>query len=297
MLDGLLDSLSAPLAGPTFEAFWRETADTRARWVRPTLRAAALGARADRLAFAFIGGYAAALARLDPSLGPDDLGALCATEDGGAHPRAIKTSLKDGRLSGTKRFVSGGTLATTLLVVATTGEEAGRPRLVVVRVAPSAPGVTLTPMAELPFVPEIPHASVELRDVAVTSADLLPGDGYADALKPFRTLEDLHVHAAVLGYLASVARRNGWRHELRERLLAALVTAVALGEEDARAASTHLALAGLLSSTRALLDEATPLWALAPADEAARFERDQALLHVAGRAREARRIKAWESVG
>ncbi|MBL8923341.1 MAG: acyl-CoA dehydrogenase family protein [Myxococcaceae bacterium] len=296
MLGALLESLAAPIAGPTFDAFWRATADTRARHRHPTLRAAGLGARADRLAFAFAGGYVAALSRLDPTLGPDDVAALCATEDGGAHPRAIHTTLKDGRLSGTKRFVSGGPLATRLLVVATTGEVDGRPRLVLVRVPPTAPGVTLTTMDELPFVPELPHASVELRDVVVTPADVLPGDGYADALKPFRTLEDLHVHAAVLGYLSAVARRSGWQHEARERLLASLVTAVALGDEDPRAAGTHLALAGVLATTRALVHELAPLWAKAPADEAARFERDRPLLDVAAKAREARRLKAWETL-
>lgn len=81
---------------------------------------------------------------------------------------------------------------------------------------------------------------------------------------------------------------------MRERLLAALVAAVALGDEDARAPSTHLALAGVLSSTRALLDETRALWSSAGGDEAARFERDAPLLAVASKAREARRLKAWD---
>ena len=38
-------------------------------------------------------------------------------------------------------------------------------------------------------------------------ADLLPGDGYDIYLKPFRTIEDIHVHAALIGYLVGVARR------------------------------------------------------------------------------------------
>ena len=39
------------------------------------------------------------------------------------------------------------------------------------------------------FVPEISHAEVELDRVKVSDADVLPGDGYDDYLKPFRTIE------------------------------------------------------------------------------------------------------------
>lgn len=296
-MDALFETLLAapqPL-GPDFAAFRAGTRELRERFTHPMHRAIALGFRADRLGFAFISGYSAALTRVDPTLTAHDLAALCATEDGGGHPRAIRTTLVNGRLTGDKRFVSGGPLATQLLVVATEGKgDDGRNRLRVVRVAPTAAGVTLVTMPELPFVPEVPHASVELRDVEVRDGDALPGDGYADVLKPFRTLEDLHVFGALLGYLWSVARRSAWPDATGERLWAGLASAVTLGDADPKSPGTHLALAGLLAETHAILSSAS--WSGVPADEAARFERDRPLLKVASSAREARRVKAWQAV-
>lgn len=294
LFDFLLSS--PPPAGADFMAFWENTRPVRERFSHATERAVALGFCADRLGFAFLGGYTAALTRVDATLTVDELGALCATEEGGAHPRAIRTTLGNGRLTGSKRFVSGGPFATRLLVVANEGVGAdGKPRLRVVKVAPSAAGVTLRSMPALPFVPEVPHATVELNEVQVDADDVLSGDGYETVLKPFRTLEDVHVFAAVLGYLWSVARRAEWPRATGERLWASLVAAVALGAQDPSAPGTHLALAGLLAETAALIDALGPLWSRAPADEAARFERDRPLLSVASAAREARSVKAWEA--
>ncbi|MDX2011498.1 MAG: acyl-CoA dehydrogenase family protein [Myxococcaceae bacterium] len=299
-LAAVMDLLCGPVprAGADFSTFWRDTAGLRRGFQEPMARAVALGFSADRLGFAFMGGYASALTRLDPSLGVDEVAALCATEDGGAHPRAIRAALSEGRLSGTKRFVSGGPFATRLLVVASEGATPeGRNRLRLVRVRPRAPGVTLEVQPELPFVPEVPHASVQFQDVAVAEADVFPGDGYTEALKPFRTLEDLHVHGALLGLLLSVARRSGWPQGSVEHLLTLVASALTLGGLDPRAPSTHLALAGLLSSTRAFLDASEAHWATVAPDEAARFERDRPLLAVAGKAREARRTNAWAALG
>lgn len=287
--------LTRPEPQSTFESFWTATRLLRVSFTNPVERAVALGYHADRLGFAFLGGYASAMTKLDPTLGPDDLGALCATEDGGAHPKSIKTTLTNGRLTGTKRFVSGGSYATRLLVVASEGvTDDGRNRLRVVRVEPKSPGVTLQPMPDLPFVPEIPHASVELHEIAVQPGDLLPGDGYDDALKPFRTLEDLHVHAGLLGYLASVARRDDWSPHAQERILAAIAGAVGLSDAAPSDAGTHLALAALLEATDALVADTRELWS--PGDERTRFSRDLPLLKVASKAREARRQKAWAAL-
>jgi hypothetical protein len=85
------------------------------------------------------------------------------------------------------------------------------------------PGVTIVPMPETAFVPEVPHARIHLQDVAIDAASLLPGDGYSNYVKPFRTLEDTFVTAAVLAYLLREARARGWPADLRERLSASLV--------------------------------------------------------------------------
>src|SRR6185312_4000420 len=109
-------------------------------------RAAAGGFLADRLGYAFLAGYRAALARLAPSL---SRASLCATESAGAHPRAIATRLQQSSdpnfhvLTGEKTFATLASVADVLLVVASRGEEGGRNRLVVARIPASRPGITI----------------------------------------------------------------------------------------------------------------------------------------------------------
>ena len=94
-------------------------------------RALVGGARADRVGYAFAIGYAMALESL---VGPGSA-ALCVTEDGGNHPRAIETRLVDGRVTGKKTWATLADRAAHLLVAARDGTDAARrPRLRVVRV-------------------------------------------------------------------------------------------------------------------------------------------------------------------
>ena len=60
------------------------------------------------------------------------------------------------------------------------------------------------------FVPEVPHAQVLMQDLRVSASALLPHDGYDAYVKPFRTIEDLHVTLAVLAYLLREARVRHW---------------------------------------------------------------------------------------
>jgi alkylation response protein AidB-like acyl-CoA dehydrogenase len=253
-------------------------------------RAVRGGLGADRIGFAFRAGYTEALRALVPDL--TGIAALCATEEGGAHPKAIRTTLAAGELNGRKKWATGADQAASLLVVASVGDEGGKNRLRVVRIAANAPGVTMHASAAA-FVPEIQHAEVELSHVRVSEADVLPGDGYDDYLKPFRTVEDAHVHAALAGYLISVATRRGWR-ELAERLLALALATRSVALADAKAAATHLALAGVLDLATRVIAEVEAAWAAAPDDEHARWLRDRPILKVASGARSARRERAWE---
>ncbi len=297
LLRFVLDPALVPPAVDDLRAWWDVTAARRAAWTDPFDRAFASGACADRLGFAFAGGYAEALRVLVPELPPGSITALCATEEGGVHPRAIRTHLVatgPGRyeLSGRKKWATVASAASSLLVVASTGEESGKNRLRVVRVRADAPGVRLHPSSAA-FVPEIPHAEVELESVIATDADLLPGDGYDAYLKPFRTIEDIHVHAALAGYLIGVARRHHFPHDVQEHLLVLAVAAHALAHADPKAAATHAALAGVLALAVRLVGEIEPLWSVAPDDEWSRWQRDRALLRVASSARTARRERAW----
>jgi hypothetical protein len=297
LLRFVLDPALVPPAVDELRAWWDATVPRRAAWTDPFDRAFAGGACADRLGFAFAGGYAEALRALVPDLPPGSITALCATEEGGAHPRAIRTRLlatAPGRyeLSGRKKWATIASAASSLLVVASTGEDGGKNRLRVVRVRADAPGLRLHPTTA-PFVPEIPHAEVTLDGVIATDADVLPGDGYDAYLKPFRTIEDLHVHAALAGYLIGVARRHGFPHDMQERLLVLAVATRSLAHADPRAATTHAALAGVLDLAPRLVGELEALWSAAPDAEWSRWQRDRPLLQVAGKARAARRDRAW----
>src|SRR5262245_11144912 len=159
-MDALIRFILAPqpAGADSLLAWWEATAARRGAYDTPVDRAIAGGACADRLAFAFAAGYAEALRALVPSL--RGLSAFCATEDGGAHPKNIKTLLAPAEaggytLTGYKKWATFASAADALLVVATTGTGAdGKNRLRVVRVPVSAPGVKIASSAA-PFVPEM----------------------------------------------------------------------------------------------------------------------------------------------
>lgn len=290
MLARLLESPSLhPQA--SLEEFW--AAHAAATSGLSTVERALLGGlHADRLGYAFAAGYRAALAALVPDLG-EDVAALCATESAGAHPRAIQTTFRDGRLNGHKKWTTLGTRASSLLVVARVNEASGdRPELRVVRVPANAKGVRFVPMTDTPFVPEIPHAEVFFEDVQIDQA--LPGDGYDRYLKPFRTIEDIHVHGAVIGFLLGVARRHRLPRERIEELVTVACTLPVLAAEPPLGPETHVALAGLVATVARIVDRFDPCWSEVDGETRDRWMRDRPLLLVAGKARAARRETAWD---
>jgi alkylation response protein AidB-like acyl-CoA dehydrogenase len=299
LLSFLLGGKPATLPSADVRTFWSAWQGELERWTSLAERAAAGGFAADRLGYAFATGYQAALCALCSELPSKHMTGLCATEEGGNHPRAIQSRLEpdgDGfRLSGEKRWATLAPLARELLVVASFGsDESGRNRLRVVRVETSAQGVAIEPLADTPFVPEIPHAVVRFDGVKIAGDRVLPGDGYDRYLKPFRTVEDIHVHLAGLGYLIGVARRAGFGEVLVERAVALLVSARALAALEPLAAETHVALAGLLAESRRLFEDCEPEWSKAAEEERTRWQRDRVLFTVAERARSARQKSAWD---
>ncbi len=260
------------------------------------------GALATSVGQAFVAGYRAALQQLFSPRARGLASALCVTEEHGAHPRAISTTLSrvgdQWRLHGRKRWVSGADPSLTLFVVATTGTQPdGRPALRVAAVPANREGVALSMMSEIPFVPDVLHANVSFDDVRVNDQELLDGDGYAQFVKPFRTVEDLHVFGAVLGYLVSTARELRWPSGAIAPLVSSLIAARALSLEDPSAPVTHLALQGVLSQSRAAIEALDPLWQ--GADDARRtgWQRDRALLGVASKARTERAHAAARALG
>lgn len=263
----------------------------------PTIaHAFAAGQAADRLGYAFTGGYHAALARL-MNEEPGKKRCLAATEKGGGHPRAIETTLNGGRLNGEKTFATLATVAEEILVVASRGVVGDKKQLCLVRLAPSAPGMTITARAPTPFAPEIPHALVKLEDVAVPDSDVLPGDGYERYLKPFRTIEDTHVLAAAIGYVLGAARRCGMNRELSEALLALMPAVERVAELKPLDPHAHVMLAGAFTLTRRVLAEHDAEWEKAAPEERERWRRDLPLLMVAEQARTKRTAAAWDTLG
>ena len=294
------------LVGPAGHATVSSAADLRLHLrscgVGDTIERAALGGRAaSGLGWAFACGYEAALRRLLPSLGSGELAALCASEEGGAHPRNIRTTLVprgDGgwTLTGRKSWVTLGAEADVLLVVASVGSDPqGRNQLRVARVPSGRTGVSFEAASPLPFAPEIGHTRVTLSEVAIAAEELLPGDGYDEVLKPFRTIEDAHVLAAAVGWAVGVAKASGWDRAWIERAVGVIVALRAIGATPPSRPETHLALAGAAALARRLLDEGS--WAQADGAVREAWERDRALLEVAARAREARIEAAWRKLG
>lgn len=298
--------LTAPLAAAPIAdlaAWWVRHRAIRSDWGSRFDRAVAGGFAADRVGWAFASGYQEALGALVPGLDDESVAALCVTEKNGNTPRAIEARLTpadDGFvLEGDKQWTTLGTASTTLFVAARVDAAgASRPALRVVRVASGAPGVTLSAMREAPFVPEIPHASVSFRGVRVAPDDVLPGDGYDRYVKPFRTIEDLHVNAALLGHAVRVLRASPdaeARGAIEDAL--GLVSALsALASDESGGAGAHLALAGTIRGVLRVLDELDRRAAGREDDEATRWRRDRALVHVAAGARARRTERAWELV-
>jgi acyl-CoA dehydrogenase len=284
--------------------WWPRWRDGSARAATTVAQAMLGGFDADRVGWAFAAGYQAALRALLPDLPADTVAAFCVTEDSGNRPRDIHTHFTptgDGSwsISGSKRWTTLGPDSSLLLVVGALPPAAGqaRPALKVARVPRGAPGLQLLAMPDTRFVPEVPHARVLLEQVPLAASALLPGDGYDLYVKPFRTLEDLHVSLAVCAYLLREARHRRWPTSFAERLCAAMSALSALASADTGAAAMHVALAGTLAIVHALYAEAGTYWAATAEDPAAqRWQRDAALFKVASSAAGQRAARAWQAL-
>lgn len=297
--------LKAPVAArecPDVAAWWPRHRELAAVWRNPMDRAIVGGFSADRVGWAFASGYQAALHALFPNAPEDRIAALCVTEAAGNSPKAIKSTLRrDGDLwllNGAKRWTTLGPCDGLFFVAARDAAACGERAVIrIARVASDAPGVTVTPMPPTGFVPEVPHAQLQFENVHLANDALLPGDGYTDYVKRFRTVEDLHVNAAVAAYLVREARRLAWPVAWIERAAALLHGLRAIAGEDNSAPATHIALAGALAQATALIEATEPFWNAAGQDPAvSRWRRDRELFAVASSARAQRTIRAWQQL-
>lgn len=254
-------------------------------------RAVRAGLSADRLGPAFLGGYRAAIDALVPGLGGE--ASLAVTEEGPVHPARITTTFDGSAVHGAKRFVTGVPGATRLVVLATEGMVGDRQQLVAVVVDADGPGIAMARTEPTPFVPEVPHAAVTFT--GAPALRVVPGDGWADVVRPFRTVEDLHVLGAIHGFLLAAAGRAGFGEAAVCALGASLASVVTLAACDPSAPGVHTALAGVLEGFTATARALS--WERAEPAEVACWKRDLPLLGVATRAREARLRAAFAALG
>ena len=241
---------------------WRQLAAERHDPVGLALRG---GFAADRVGWAFAAGYQSALRQLiqvnGGTVDDHELLAMCATEAGGNRPRDIETRLVDNgpggiTVTGRKTWTTLGSACTGLLVVGRVdgGGETDRPALKIARVDTHTQGVSLVEKPPLDFVPEVPHVAA-VFDGAKAEA-LMPGDGYSDFVKPFRTVEDTFIALAVQAWLVREGRARGWPRSFLESLIASLTGLAAVAAQPAGAPATHIALAGALARTNDLYQHA-----------------------------------------
>lgn len=290
-LQRLNDPYRQPLAGTLGEVY---TAQLKRLGAAAPFELAVLGGRAMATpGLAFLIGYQAALRVLWPSA-PASLGALCATERRSVRPADMHTRLDGLRLSGSKDFVTAGLDAEWLLVAARSEAPGEAPRLQLAVVYPGEPGVTLEALPTLPLMPEVGHGRLVLQQAA---CELLAGDGWDAYVKPFRSLEDLYVLAALTAWLYGVGQECAWPQELRLRLLGVLAGCAEGSRQCADSVGCHLLLGGLFAQFQALRGDIDKALKAGPAHWAQLWQRDQGVLALAAAARDKRLAKAWETAG
>jgi hypothetical protein len=302
----VLPQLSASQAAATrcesVAQWWQRHRAIAAEQPDPIHQAIVGGFVADRVGWAFASGYQAALRALFPDAPGDRICALCVTEADGNSPKAIKSSLRRNGthwiLNGAKRWTTLGADGALFFVAARDeAASATRASIRIARVSSNAEGLKINRMPDTKFVPEVPHAQLEFENLKIQESEILPGDGYADYVKPFRTVEDIHVQAAVLSYLMREGQRLSWPQSWLERLSALLASLGKISDMPASHAETHIALAGALAIGSGLIGECEEFWKKNAIDPAAlRWARDRELLKVAAGAREQRTKRAWETL-
>lgn len=279
---------------PQFAALDDWFAALRAQDAADPFELAVLGGRVSITpGLAFLAGYQAALRRLWPEA-PDGLGALCATENRRLRPADMQTRLSGQQVSGRKDFVTGGPAASWLLVPARDEPTGDSPRLTLCVVDSGELGVHVEIGPPLPLVPDIPHGRLHLESAPCRR---LHGDGWDDYVKPFRTLEDLHVLTALVSWLYGIGLEEGWPQRLQLQLAGILAGAAECSRSSPADAATHLLLASLSLQFDTLAGDIDVALGNGPAKWRQLWHRDRGVLQLARAAQAKRLAQAAAAVG
>jgi acyl-CoA dehydrogenase len=294
-----------PKTYPEFDSFRKALYIESKLWSAPVDRAVVGGFVADCIAFAFAAGYCSAMQSLLPALPENAITCFCISEEGGGHPRAIKSQLvplpsetdqkKTFTLNGKKKYITCAKEADLFLVAASDGiRDDGTNSLRMMKLDSKTQGISIVPMKNLHIVPEISHCELIFTDVNICESDLLPGDGYTDYIKPFRTIEDLHISAGILGYLFKNACIYDWGTDVKESILGRIASVRNLALNNPGAPAVHIVTGDLLKQIKKLLKRLEPFWEKVGGKAKKDWDRDKILMNIADKARIRRSQTAWK---
>jgi len=129
---------------------------------------------------------------------------------GGGHPKYLTTRADRDKagwvISGDKAYLTNGPVAAAFLVVAITGESAGKKVFSTFLVDQDTPGLTLGPAMTLPFLTSAPHGGIRLDRCRVKHGAMvgLEGRAYPDLVLPLRQREDAVMTGAVTGAMTAL---------------------------------------------------------------------------------------------
>ncbi|EJL87114.1 hypothetical protein PMI15_01206 [Polaromonas sp. CF318] len=281
---------------------WREA--QRANAGRgPYLSAIAAALRSDRLAWAFFSGYQGAIQAAFPDQTRPGLVTALGVNESGRKITQIKTLLdREGpnrRLTGSKSWIVGGLDVQSLFILSkvSDGPTEGPGSMTMVHLPIKSQGVRRGRPRPQNVIPELPHTGVKFNAVCLAESQVIPGDGYGDYAKPFRTREDVFVTGCALAYLLAEARSGSWSTKWLQRCIAAITGLEACSVMDPRETNAHILTAGALSFAADVLCESEQLWLASQTSARERWNRDFPLLELGKEARKLRSIKAWQAVG
>ncbi|ASP37389.1 hypothetical protein CHH28_01250 [Bacterioplanes sanyensis] len=233
-----------------------------------------LGQQADSIASAFLLGYQLALRQVDNGLQAGELAAFCVSEKGLASLSAMSCSVANGRLNGQKSHVMlmQPIALDWLYVLARQHED-----LVLVKVAAQAQGIQPQAPLPQPFVPQVSHCPL-VFDQVVIEDDFFLSDAHQRANKPFRYWEDVHVTLAVAGWLFKRVDNGQAVLEACERLI-----------DHFAAQPERYDAAGLDAVEQCLQQMSDMANQLTEESERQQWQRDQAIMLLSSRARQALR--------
>jgi hypothetical protein len=289
------------VSGEDVRAFLKRCGADLPPGAAPFDRLVHVAVRADRRLTASVAGHQAAIRWLFPDTPEDSIVAFCVSEDQGPRPAHILSRLTpdgDGyRLDGSKRWGSLSPLADRLYVAASIGVAEGRNQLRMVRLDANRAGVTIDPSPYGKFRDHMPIADLTFVGVQVAHEEVYGQDAYTAYIKPFRLVEDVFNTVGLQIGLIRAGRAWRWPQDVLEDLVGLVLQAHTIAKTSASRPEDVVLMASYFRASQALWGRLGPCWELASEAERALWTPETGILNVAARARETRRLNAWEALG